>query len=206
MEPFKIKAVLFDFGGVLADEGFRKGLVHIAQVNGLDPDEFFEATRELIYSTGYINGLCPEALFWDRLRMSTGIRGTDEGFREIILERFLIRDWMMDLVRRLKQNSLRVAILSDQTNWLDELDQRLCFSGLFEQVFNSYHLGKSKADPSLFATVLSLMGLKPGEALFVDDTPGNIERAQGAGLATILFSGRQQFLCELERFCPGVAL
>ncbi|MCE5275931.1 MAG: HAD family phosphatase [Deltaproteobacteria bacterium] len=206
MEPFKIKAVLFDFGGVLADEGFRKGLVHIAQVNGLDPDEFFEVTRELIYSTGYINGLCPEALFWDRLRMSTGIRGTDEGFREIILERFLIRDWMMDLVRRLKQNSLRVAILSDQTNWLDELDQRLCFSGLFEQVFNSYHLGKSKADPSLFATVLSLMGLKPGEALFVDDTPGNIERAQGAGLATILFSGRQQFLCELERFCPGVAL
>ena len=36
-----IKAVLFDFGGVIADEGFWKGLQAIGKENGLDPDDFF---------------------------------------------------------------------------------------------------------------------------------------------------------------------
>jgi putative hydrolase of the HAD superfamily len=36
-----IKAVLFDFGGVLAEEGFREGLKAIGVKNGLDPDDFF---------------------------------------------------------------------------------------------------------------------------------------------------------------------
>ncbi len=33
-----IKAVLFDFGGVLAEEGFREGLKSIGRKNGLDPE------------------------------------------------------------------------------------------------------------------------------------------------------------------------
>lgn len=33
-----IRAVLFDFGGVLAEEGFRIGLRAIARLNSLDPE------------------------------------------------------------------------------------------------------------------------------------------------------------------------
>ncbi|MBW1855013.1 MAG: hypothetical protein JRJ00_10100 [Deltaproteobacteria bacterium] len=32
-----IEVIFFDFGGVLAEEGFRKGLTSIAHLNGLDP-------------------------------------------------------------------------------------------------------------------------------------------------------------------------
>jgi hypothetical protein len=35
-----IKAVVFDFGGVVAEEGFREGLKAIGRKNGLDPRVF----------------------------------------------------------------------------------------------------------------------------------------------------------------------
>ena len=35
-----LKAVLSDFGGVIADEGFLSGLQAIGTENGLDPDAF----------------------------------------------------------------------------------------------------------------------------------------------------------------------
>ena len=202
----RIRGVLFDFGGVLSEEGFKNGLKHIARINALDPGQFFETARELIYSTGYLTGHKSEAVFWDQLRMRTGIQGTDQELKEIILEHFLIRDWMMALVRMLKEHSVRLAILSDQTNWLDELDQRCHFSNLFEEVFNSYHLGKSKNDPSQFIDVLSFMRLNSQQVLFVDDTRENIERAHALGLNTIHYTGKEQFLEDMQRFFPWIRL
>jgi len=41
-----IDTVLFDFGGVLAEEGFANGLRTIARNHGLDDNEFLELARE----------------------------------------------------------------------------------------------------------------------------------------------------------------
>jgi hypothetical protein len=38
MSSSKIRAVLFDFGGVLAEEGFRNGLLQLAVEQGLSED------------------------------------------------------------------------------------------------------------------------------------------------------------------------
>jgi len=113
---------------------------------------------------------------------------------------------MMALVRMLKVHPVRIAILSDQTNWLDELEQRCHFSDLFEEVFNSYHLGKSKNDTSQFTDVLSFMRLNPQQILFVDDTMENIERAHAIGLNTIHYTGKEQFLEDMKRFFPWITL
>ena len=56
-----IKAIMFDFGGVLAEEGFREGLKAIAEKNGLDPDLFYETAKELIYESGYVTGRSDES-------------------------------------------------------------------------------------------------------------------------------------------------
>ena len=198
--------MLFDFGGVLSEEGFRMGLYHIASLNAVDPDKFFTTAQSLIFSSGYIMGRCSEAFFWDQLRAITGIHGSNEEFKNIILERFILREWMVDLAKKLKHASIRTAILSDQTNWLDELDERLHFFFLFESIFNSYHQGKSKNDPSLFDDVLSYMKLKPGETLFIDDTLGNVERARLKGLNAFHFVDRVQFLGEMKIFFPELNL
>ena len=51
-----IKTVIFDFGGVLAEEGFREGLLEIARKNGLDTNAFFTEVDSLIEKTGYLTG------------------------------------------------------------------------------------------------------------------------------------------------------
>ena len=63
-----------------------------------------------------------------------------------------------------------MALLSDQTDWLDELNQQDPFFQHFDHIFNSFSLKKSKRDASLFEDVAGRLGVKPREILFVDDT------------------------------------
>ena len=145
-----IEAVLFDFGGVLSEEGFRNGLRAIASSHGIDEDTFVRTANDVVHTCGYVIGKVPESTYWETLREATGIRGDDQHLRNEILSRFKMREWMIDTVKRLKASGVCVGILSDQTNWLDELDARDRFFREFDYVFNSYHMGKSKKDPSHF--------------------------------------------------------
>ena len=53
----KICAVLFDFGGVIAEEGFQQGLYAIAQKFGLDQKRFFQLANDAVYNSGYVTGM-----------------------------------------------------------------------------------------------------------------------------------------------------
>jgi putative hydrolase of the HAD superfamily len=193
-----IRAVLFDFGGVLAEEGFREGLKAIAKEKGLDPDDFYEISSDLVYRTGYITGGCDEHSYWNAVREKTGVKGGDHEFRDEILKRFKLRPKMTAVVERIKTSGRIVAILSDQTNWLDELDQRTPFHHHFDYVFNSYYLKKTKRDPSIFKDVCTLLGVRPEEVLFVDDNLENARRAASQGLRTTHFKSASEFRKDTE--------
>lgn len=201
----EIELIFFDFGGVLADEGFHNGLKVIAEKHGLDPLEFFETAVERIFATGYIVGRVDEAAWWQDLRQVTGISGSDNALRGEILPRFTLRPWMMDFVRGLKDLGFRLAVLSDQTNWLDELDATLGFSEPFDRVFNSYHVGLHKRDPKCFANALEETGVQPQAALFVDDARRNVELAMGQGIYAIHYQGREDFATQLRILLPAAA-
>jgi len=202
LKPCTVEAIIFDFGGVLAEEGFRNGLFAIARRNGLEPESFARTGFELVYDVGYVLGRADERTFWRALRERTRISDPDSTLRYDILSHFRLRPWMLDLVRELKQNGMCLAILSDQTNWLDELDGRDDFFRWFDHVFNSYHQGKSKKEISLFKDVLSYIGVHAGQALFVDDHESHIKRAEAIGLNTILYLDRERFEADLALFCP----
>ena len=204
IKPCTVEAVLFDFGGVLAEEGFRNGLLSIARHNGLEPEPFARTGFELVFKVGYVVGRSDESTFWQALREQTGIRDADEKLRKEILSHFRLRVWMIELVKKLKQRNVRLGILSDQTNWLDELDDAHKFFQYFDHVFNSYHMGKSKKDSSLYDDVLGFLKIQASQALFVDDHEGNIERAKQKGLHTILYSDRESFRSDLAQFCPDI--
>jgi putative hydrolase of the HAD superfamily len=181
------KAILFDFGGVLAEEGFRDGLKHIAEQKGIDPDVFFSTAEAIIYETGYVTGLTTESVYWDTVRERTGITGKDRDLRGEILKRFVLRPRMIASVDLLRSQSFKVAMLSDQTNWLDEINEKTGLFRHFDRIFNSYHLNKSKREMSIFAYVCRQMDVTPGETVFVDDNKSHIDRAVNAGLKTIYF-------------------
>ncbi len=201
-EICSIDVVIFDFGGVLAEKGFEEGLRAIAVRHGLDKSDFYSLVLDCIHTTGYLTGHTDEHVFWQEIRNKTGTRDDDTTLRNEILSRFILRPWMFDIVERLKALGIRVAILSDQTNWLDELNERDDFFRFFDFVFNSYHLGKSKVDPSHFSDTISRLGSTPEKLLFIDDTATHCETACKAGIHAINFVDRESFISEIRCFFP----
>lgn len=193
-----IKAVIFDFGGVLAEEGFREGLNCIGIKNGLDPDDFFKTCEDIIYDIGYVTGLTDEQNYWDAVRYRTGIKGSDKELREEILERFILRPAMLEYARKIKASGFVVAILTDQTNWLDEINERTPFYNNFDFIFNSYKIKKSKREPSIFKEVYSKIGAAPSEVLFIDDNIRNIYAAQAEGLQTLHYINFGDFVKKIK--------
>jgi len=195
-----VRAILFDFGGVLAEEGFREGLKALAGRFGLDRDKVYLEGAEAVYASGYVTGRGSEMDFWQRLCRQTGLPPYEESYTAEILNHFHLRPRLLEAVGTLRSRGFLTVIVSDQTDWLDRLEARYRFCREFDRVFNSYHLGKGKRDPSLFTDVARSLGLPPGQTLFIDDNPGNIERARAAGMEVILFTEERTFFHELERY------
>jgi putative hydrolase of the HAD superfamily len=198
----KIDIVLFDFGGVIAEEGFKHGLAAIAQANGLDENTFIQFAHEAIYSTGYVIGRVPESVYCDTLRQNTGIKGDDDSLRNEIFARFIVRDWMIDLVKTLKANGVKIGILSDQTDMLDKLDVKYDFFRFFDYIFNSYHMGKGKRDPNLFDDIIHALKTEPDRILFIDNNPKYVDRAMQKGWKGIHYVDRESFQKDFEEILP----
>jgi len=203
-EDCGIEVVLFDFGGVLAEEGFKNGLQSIARLNNLDEEGFVRTANSAIHACGYVLGRAPESAYWELLRETAGIRGDDLLLRNEILSRFILREWMLDVVKKLRDAHVRLGILSDQTNWLDELNTRYDFFKWFDYVFNSYHMGKSKKDPTHFEDIVHMLGIEAQKILFIDDNLGNCERAAQKGLKVIHYIGRDRFMEEIGKYFPAM--
>ena len=200
-----VKAVLFDFGGVLAEEGFRRGFEAIAVQNRLDPTSLYQLALEVVFESGYVTGHVSEEDFWRIIRHHTGIRGkSNEEYTEEILKRCIFRPEMIAIVRILRSRGLITAILSDQTDWLNRLDERDHFFIEFDYIFNSYHLGKNKRDPTLVSEVIHTLNVTPQKALFIDNDPGNIERANLCGLQTILYRKYECFIVNLNKILGNI--
>lgn len=182
-----LEAVILDYGGVLADEGFLDGMAAIASANGLQPAAVQQAGVDAIHRSGYVTGRGTEQAFWSLFRSNTGISWDDERLRQEILSRFVLRPGVLACVRDLRRRGIHTAILSDQTDWLDELDARDGFFEDFDHVFNSYRLGKTKRDASTFDHVLLELGVGPAETIFVDDKLNHVQRARSRGMLGIVY-------------------
>ncbi|MFN2268004.1 MAG: HAD family hydrolase [Desulfonatronovibrio sp.] len=202
MTNCNITWAVFDYGGVLAEEGFVAGLEAIAEKEGLRPEYVFETARDIILATGYLTGEVLEETFWNRFRRETGIKRSDQDLRNEILSRFILRPWMIELIASLKKNGVNTAILSDQVNWLDELDIRDNFFSHFNRVYNSFHVGLSKNNPAVFEDLTQWIDASPNRILFTDDHLPHIKRARSRGINAIHYTDKDSFLREFYQFCP----
>ena len=194
----EIKAVLFDYGGVLSEEGFSNTLEALAKEQDLPVEDMTAEGMQAVYDTGFVLGRGNESDFWLQLRERTGLRGEDSYLRARVFDGFVIRPWMLELVAQLKAKGYITGILSDQTDWLDRLDARDHFYKYFDRIYNSYYLGKGKRDPSHFSDVAANLGLDPSAILFIDDNRKNVATAQAAGMQAIQYLDRENFIEALK--------
>jgi HAD superfamily hydrolase (TIGR01549 family) len=196
----RIRAVIFDFGGVLIRMVDDRPRLELASRLGvplshLDNLVFFSETAQKA-SMGEI----PVTKHWQAVGQALGILPEDmPGF----LDKYWSADdvnWeLLDYIRGLRPG-YKVGLLSNAWDDLRQtMHQRWNMDGLFDSLIISAEVKLAKPDPRIFHLALDRLHVQPGEAVFVDDVAENVEAARREGLFAIHYQDLHSTLDELKR-------
>ena len=88
------------------------------------------------------------------------------------------------MANRLKQRGLLTAIVSNMGDTVHaEMEREFEWLSRFDVLVWSYRLGVAKPDPAIYRYALDKLGTLPGETLFIDDRPANVDAAQALGMS-----------------------
>jgi putative hydrolase of the HAD superfamily len=196
----KLRAVIFDYGNVLCRPPSERQLSDAAKLCGLSVDDFVQAfwRKRREYDRG-----TDARDYWLDIAQASG-----RVFDETLIAEMMRREvdfWacfderVLSWARDLRSAGLRTGILSNLPRTLGErLRTEPGFLEHFDQVTFSYELGFIKPEAPIYQHAIEGLGVKPAEALFLDDRPENVEGARAAGIHAEVFSSWEDFL---ERDC-----
>jgi epoxide hydrolase-like predicted phosphatase len=184
-----LKAVIFDFGGVLVRTGDLSLRSQWEQKLGLPSGQagriVFGDETGLDVQLGTIS----DAAHWRRVQTRLGL--DDSALARFREDFFATDDLDQDLIAyigRLRAH-YHVGLLSNATDGARRLfAERYPILDCFDSVTISAEEGLMKPDPRIFFIALARAGVEPGEALFVDDAIVNIEGARRIGMQTLHFA------------------
>ncbi len=195
-----IKAIVFDFGGVLLrtqDFNVREQLAARLNMDRHELEEFIFGGES---GDKAQRGEISTRQHSENLRYQLGF--TPQDFQAMLDEFFStdkLDESLVDYVRWLHK-SYKTALLSNST---DDLRQRIAEKWHFEDAFDlmiiSAEVGVAKPDPRIFQLALNKLNVLPAEAIFVDDFQRNIEAALAAGMHAIRFQTVEQVQQDLAQ-------
>ena len=105
---------------------------------------------------------------------------------------------LLDDIRTLRTR-VRLGLLSNAFTDLRQVITDIWgFADIFDHMVISAEIGIMKPDPRIYQLALDRLEVQPGEAVFVDDFPHNVEGARLLGIPAILFKNRRQAWQELQ--------
>lgn len=198
--PRTIKAVLFDWGGVMSSGGrggeLAQRLVHNLDVPGRLADTLIAHVWD-DFSTGKID----EAEVWRRIE---GHYGKPIG----MLMRKIWNTWhhvsvmpeMKALVQQLKADGYHVGLIS---NVIPPTATDIHAHGgydLFDFTILSYEAGVAKPDKEIYERSMEkLPGIRPQEVVFIDDQQRCLVTAEELGMRTIWAENPTQIARDLQK-------
>ena len=97
------------------------------------------------------------------------------------------RPGAIETLRRLRERGLLVGLITVCTEDVEVLWPETAFAGLFDAEVFSSSVGLAKPDPRIYELCCGLLGVVPGEALFVGDGANDeLAGAERAGLRALL--------------------
>jgi len=205
----RIKAIIFDVGGVLALEkdltvikGTQRNLgVHqyMAKKLKISLDQWIDAI-DTTYAKG-IEGKISEkkALSIIAKNVKTSAKKLEKISFKAYKKNFKQNKELYKIVFKLKKKDYKIAILSDQ--WYISKKALILpkYSKKFNVVIVSCDVGFRKPNPKIYRLALKKLKLPADRCLFVDNQEWNIKPAKKIGMKTILFKNNQQFIKELKK-------
>ena len=197
----RVKAVVFDFGGVLSKQPRAAEIRRMSAACGLAPEAFLELFREL--RPDYDRGTLSTAAYWQRFLQAAG-RAPEDGLIAWLQTRDLAswsraRRSMVRWSRSLRRGGWATAVLSNMPRELRApIERRFRWLAEFPVRVYSCEVGRIKPEPEIFTLCLDRLGLRAQEVLFLDDHPDNVAAASRLGLQALVFHSPAQFARELE--------
>ena len=202
----EIKAVLFDFGGVILSSPFE-AFARYEQEQGL-PDGLIRR----------LNATNPDTNAWAALeRSEVDLVGFAERFEgeaaaeghEVEAHAILallsgeVRPAMVAALRAIKAAGLPLALLtnnfvSGDASTMGPREEVAEVLALFDHVIESSKAGVRKPDPAAYQLVLDVLGVEARHVVFLDDLGINLKPARALGMTTIKVTDPDDALAELQ--------
>lgn len=202
-----IKAVLWDFGGVITSSPFEafnrleeeRGLPRdfIRMINAKNPDTnawaLFE--RSEISAADFDEAFSKEA------------DGKVRGAEVIKCLGGTVRPEMVEALTRIKARHKTACITNnvkagEGAGMVRDAETAQAIAKimdeLFDHVIESSKAGVRKPDPRIYEMACEAIGVDPADCIYLDDLGINLKPARAMGMATIKVTGADQALDELE--------
>lgn len=191
-----VRAVIFDFGGVFIDSPFES-LAGACVARGLAPEEvalavFGDYDRDTDHPWHRLErGELTIFEARDQIMQANPLSdGTRVDFFELLggLAGGGVRPDMIDFCRDLRGRGLLTGLLTNNAKEFEEAWKAMMppLEELFDDVVDSSEVGLRKPDPAIYELSLERLGVTAGEALFLDDAPGNVAGAEAVGMRAVL--------------------
>ena len=192
-----IKAVLFDYGGVLCPNGGREEVPKtLALIYGIEQDEVKvdDLHQQLLL------GDITDQEFIDELnrRHPGSARLTKKMFFEKtdMLKRNVK---VYDLAATLRQNGIKTGILSNVYGMTADLLEKGGQYRGFNPVVLSYEEHLKKPDTRFYEKAIGALGVDPREIAFIDDQEKCMPPAEALGIHTILAKTEGQIVADVKK-------
>lgn len=176
-----IKAVIFDFDGTLVDSEYY----YISYKKQLLQKYGYEVTDEILWSiAGSRTSVILPQIF-----------GESENMNNLLQEYYDTTDVLdykelevpnaTKILSLLKMNYKLILASTSTSKKLDHALKCLGWKNMFDLVLSFEDIKNPKPNPEIFNLALEKMGLKPGEALIIEDSQVGIDAATQAGCLVV---------------------
>jgi epoxide hydrolase-like predicted phosphatase len=194
-----IRAVFFDFGGVIMRTEYQSPRQKLAERFNMDYDEMDKAVFGSDSARRASLGEITEAAHWSAMLKRFKQPASEmQAFRDNFFGGDVIDHNLVEYIRSLR-GKFHTGLISNAWSGLREFITQKNLIDLFDTVVISAEIGAVKPSAKIYEVALSQAKVGAGEAVFVDDMPINVEACEKVGMKGILFNDPQESLNRLNQ-------
>lgn len=183
------KAILFDFGGVILTHPKEVVPEVIAKIYNSSVEVAKEEYAH--FRNDYYLGKIPTGKLISSLSATFKSNKSVEEVKELWIKYYSklakANRKILKIIKNLRKD-YKVYLFSNTTEMSHLHNSKTGIYDYFDETFMSYQLGMRKPENRIYKKILSKIGCKSNECIFIDDSAENLEPAKKLGIKTILFN------------------
>ena len=187
----KIKAIIFDIGGVTLKWDDNIVYRHIAKMTGKSRKTIVRSAKR--HMKLFDKGLINETQFWKLVGNDIGCRDSIRGLWEEHFQRYARRNRsVVATIQKLRRYGYKVATITNVIKPHYLYNKRKGLYKLFDKSFTSCNLKMRKPEKQIYLYAVKQLGVRPGQCLFIDNQKENVLAARKTGMQAFVFRNPMQ--------------